>query len=219
MQNSDPRDRIVSHIHKLMKDPHNFIVFLISDTPRPFELNQLNPTAYLIENGVPSVPPRKYHSSPIKTNSLQKQPTIDLHRPVYSDQNKLIPELMLNSRTLQNQNLDWRTKYLNSTSSYPDSDYVSINNSLPHNHYNQNHLTNRYHDSGLPWNMHNTNPHKLTPQGYVNHGYGGGYHNYTSSTKDDDETTTTSGSYTINPEELDEDIANIHTALNLSHVV
>ena len=162
------------------------------------------------------MPPRKYHSSPIKTNPLQKQPTIDLHRPVYSDQNKLIPDLTLNSRTLQNQNRDWRTKYLNSTSSYPDSDYVSSNNSLPHH---SQYLSNRYPDSGLPWNVHNTNTHKLSPLGYVNHGYGGGYHNYTSSTRDDDETTTTSGSYTINPEELDEDLANIHAALNLSHVV
>ena len=105
---------------------------------------------------------------------------------------------------------------MNSTSSYPDSDYVSGVNSLPH--YSQ-HLTNRYPDSGLPWSVHNTNVPKLSTLGYVNHGYGGGYHNYTSSTKDDDETTTTSGSYTINPEELDEDLANINAALNLSHVV
>lgn len=124
--------------------------------------------------------------------------------------------MKLNSQTLQNHDRtrELRSRYLNSTSSYPDSDYMSSVGSLPN--YGQN-LTNRFPDAGLTWGVHNTNLPKMFSLGYVNHGYGGGYHNYTNSTKDDDETTTTSGSYTINPEDFDDEIT--HAALNMSHVV
>ena len=167
------------------------------------------------------MPPRKYGHSPIKSNPVHKQGIIDHHRPIYNEQNKnLHNKHVLNTnlspQTIQNHNrtAEWRNRYLNSTSSYPDSDYMS---SLGSTHNYSQTLMNRFPENGLTWGVHNTNLSKMSALGYVNHGYGGGYHNYTSSTKDDDETTTTSGSYTINHEDLDEELANV--TRNVSHVV
>ena len=129
-----------------------------------------------------------------------------------------MPVTKLNSQTLQNHNRthERRNRYLNSTGSYPDSDYMSSLGSLQNGNYRHN-LGNKFPDRGLTWGGHNTDLSKLSPNGYYNHGYGSGYNTYTSSTRDDDETTTTSGSYTINPEELDDEIAS--AALNASQFV
>lgn len=176
----------------------------------------LNPSAYLIKEGRPSLGsyrhPPKSAAKVIPPNTLPlPHKTSDLKPvPAFNDSNfKNTHPNHFNSRTR-----NW-CQNLNSVGSYPDSDYTSLNSS--HN-YSNGHIQT-YSDSKYNYNPHNVNHSKPPVQngGFLNQGYAN-YATYRSnSTREDDETTTTSGSYTINHEDIDDDVA--AAQYQVSHVV
>ncbi|XP_045203249.2 protocadherin alpha-11-like isoform X2 [Mercenaria mercenaria] len=171
-------------------------------------IETLNPSAYLIrQDGRPTHGSYRHPkpSSPVKnippsTLPLPYKNTDLKPKSAFNDNNFHITHP--SHRNSQNRN---RCPQLDSTGSYPDSDYISLSSN--HN-YSQGNI-NPYRDSKYNYSSHNIN--QLQPpiqnRGYYNQGYGH-YPTYRSnSTRDDDDTTTTSGSYTINHEDLDDDIA------------
>ena len=184
----------------------NVIIYLFSDLQ--LQINALNPSAYLIRDGRPSHGSYRQPkpSSPVKnippnTLPLPYKTTDSKPKSTFND-NKfhIAPPSHRRSQTRIPQ-----YPQLDSTGSYPDSDYISLSSN--HN-YSQGHI-HPFKDPKYHYNPHNINTLKPPVQnsGYYNHGYGN-YPTYRSnSTRDDDETTTTSGSYTINHEDLDDDLA------------
>lgn len=185
---------------------------LFSDLQIHFDT--LNPSAYLIKEGRPPqgsyrhpAPLSPVRTIPPKTLALPpktKEPkTKDIQKAAgaFNDSN-------FNAAT-HPSNRSSRTRNwcqnLDSTGNYLDSDYISLSSS---NNYSQSHF-DPYRELKFNYNPHNINQSKPSTLhgGYLNPSYGN-YPTYRSnSTRDDDETTTTSGSYTINHEELDDDIA------------
>lgn len=167
----------------------------------------LNPSAYLIKEGRP---PQGSYRPPSTTSPAKNIPPKTLPIPYKTTELKPVSAFNDNKFTsslpshCNSRTRNW-CQNLNSTGSYPDSDYVSLSSN--HN-YSQGHI-NPYRDSKYNYSPHNVNQLKppLQNGGFLNPGYAN-YSTYRSnSTRDDDETTTTSGSYTINHEELDDDVA------------
>lgn len=165
-----------------------------------FELNQLNPSAYLIKD------PQKYrqHAQPLSKQVPPKPQTLSLSRTADFKKPSVHYSNLIPGGSQQNRVRNWcQNQRLDSTgSSHHDTDFPSSHAS--HSKYGTL-PQNNYPDSHLKW-VHN--PHslsKLSPAGLVNHAYD--YPTFrTNSTRDDDETTTTSGSYTINEEDIEDDV-------------
>ncbi|XP_052795491.1 protocadherin beta-16-like isoform X2 [Mya arenaria] len=170
------------------------------DHPEPrFNMDILNPSAYLIKEGPNNRPPAVYppahrnvppNTLPLKTD-LQKS---SVH---YSDK-QFSPKSHVahNSHTWNNPK---RCHNLNSSSSYPDSDYQSTSSNL---NFSQGHLKPSR-DSSYQYSANNSFPSPIHT-GYNNPAYD--FQFRCNSTRDDDETTTTSGSYTINHEDVDDEL-------------
>lgn len=173
-------------------------------------IDRLNPSAYIF-NKKPhcTLPPT---SSSLSSSSPKKNippKTLPLpHR--YSDLQKTtvaFSDSNFNNSFSNPHSSRTRNYNLDSTGSYPDSDYISLTST--HN-YSQGHIP-PYRGQKYDYSPHNVNQSNSllhsAGQGVLNPAYGN-YSTYCSnSTRDDDEATTTSGSYTINPEELDDDLA------------
>ncbi|XP_052226809.1 protocadherin beta-18-like [Dreissena polymorpha] len=169
-----------------------------------FEMNPLNPSAYLILDGHTSQPHDLY-SRPIK----QQQPSTNAVKPDYEIINSAHKDKHLPSKSSVNfpRSLTWNPKQchnLNSTGSYPDSDYLSLGSNPNLSHVN----TSMYPNSGK--HVQKNFPHS----GYVNSAFNlsSDFPLYSSnSLRDDDEATTTSGSYTVNHEDLEDDLQRSYT--------
>ncbi|KAL4230410.1 Protocadherin-10 [Mactra antiquata] len=189
------------------------------------QFNTLNPSTYLIKDGRQNqssyrLPPTKSSSSsspvknvPPKTLALSHK-TTDLHKPSVAFNDNMKDSGYPGHRN--NRTRNW-CQNLDSTGSYPDSDYISLSSNP---NYSQGQIT-PYHDQTYNhYNTSNSNQLKLSNphMGVMNPGYGNYYPTFRSnSTRDDDETTTTSGSYTINHEDIDDDVA--ATQYQVSQVV
>lgn len=181
--------------------------FSFSDLQIHFDT--LNPSAYLIKEARPPQGPYRHLSaplSPVKTippKTLALPPkTKDIPKPTVAfNDSHFNTGTHPSNRSSRTRN--W-CQNLDSTGNYRDSDYISLS-SINHS---QDHF-DPYRELKFKYNPHNINQSKPSTLhgGYLNPSYGN-YPTYRSnSTRDDDETTTTSGSYTINHEELDDDIA------------
>lgn len=185
----------------------------------------MNPSTYLIKDGRqtqssyrhPSTKTSSSSSSspvkniPPKTLSLT-QKTTDLHKPCVGF-NDNVKDGYPNHRN--NRTRNW-CQNLDSTGSYPDSDYLSLGSNP---NYSQGQIT-PFREQPYQYHPHNGSQSKLpNPHvGVMNPAYGNYYPTFRSnSTRDDDETTTTSGSYTINHDDIDDEIA--ATQYQVSQVV
>lgn len=177
----------------------------------------LNPSAYLIKDGSTHRGPGLYHQRskpppntlPLKTTDLQKPAVAYSDRKVtakpHTAHTLSHPHSAHGNHTWNNPN-PRQCHNLNSSSSYPDSDYLSLSSN--HN-YSKGHMK-PYQDLEFSGNL-GFGP--GSQNAYTNLSYDYQLQQYgCNSTRDDDETTTTSGSYTINHDDVDEDLAHYRTS-------